>query len=69
MTDSEQRAPEHAWLVEAEAAAHLRYSADHLRHLRYNGTGPRHYRNPAGGVRYRLDDLDAWAEDRVEVEP
>ena len=63
-----------AWLMESEAAEYLRYNPDHFRHLRYAGRGPRFHRNPAGGIRYRLVDLDAWAgsepapDDEVDVE-
>ena len=55
---------EPVWLLEREAAAHLRVSPRTLQHWRLRGGGPPFHRpKRAGIVRYRLDELDTWLGD------
>jgi hypothetical protein len=53
---------------EADAAALLGYSADHLAELRKLGKGPPAFRIGMNGARksYRLVDIAAWIEDQRE---
>ena len=53
-------------LVTADSAArHLDLSKQTLARWRQVGKGPRFVRISQTCVRYRLDDLEAWVEDRI----
>ena len=52
------------FLTTKEAATLLRLSAGTLNKLRCYGGGPR-FLKLGGAVRYKLDDLRAWIEDRA----
>ncbi|RVU07011.1 DNA-binding protein [Novosphingobium umbonatum] len=46
----------------SEAAAFLGVSQSTLEKLRLSGNGPRYLRIAGRSIRYRVADLDAWAE-------
>jgi predicted DNA-binding transcriptional regulator AlpA len=54
-------------LTEAEAARRLGFSPRFLQQRRYKGDGPRFVKVSARAVRYRLIDLDEWAEARLRT--
>ena len=55
------------WLLEREAADHLRVSPRTLQHWRLRGGGPPFHRpKRLGIVRYRLDEIDDWLGDGHE---
>jgi hypothetical protein len=59
-------------LTERAAAAYLGLSADTLARYRLAGTGPRcakYGRGKTAPVRYRLEDLAAWYEERIYKPP
>ena len=56
-----------AHLNETDAARYSGYSPSYLRHARSKGEGPAYLRI-GRSVRYRIVDLDAWADEH-RVEP
>ena len=52
-------------LTEEEAAAALGFTSRCLQNWRHRGSGPRYVRVSSRAVRYRPEDLAAWAEDRL----
>jgi hypothetical protein len=54
-------------LTEAEAARVLGFTPRFLQHRRYVGEGPRFVRVSARAIRYRPEDLEAWAADRLRT--
>ncbi len=57
--------PEQVFLTEAEAAQYLGVSRSFLRKARCYGGGPRYCRLGKRAIRYRKQDLEAWAEESV----
>ncbi|MEM7305031.1 MAG: helix-turn-helix domain-containing protein [Planctomycetota bacterium] len=53
-------------LTPKEAAVFLHISEAQLKGYRMEGTGPRYVRINARVIRYRMRDLLAWINDRVE---
>lgn len=60
----EQEGVQKQYINAAEASKILGLSRITLANLRSRGGGPDFYRFPAGAVRYRIQDLTAWAEQR-----
>ena len=56
------------FVKDVEAAKILSIGAQHLRNLRCEGKGPSYCRLGKWAVRYKVDDLVAWAE-QGRVEP
>ncbi len=61
-------------LTEAEASNYINMSRQFLRKSRMNGTLPNHTQGPpfiriGRSIRYNLDDLDAWIDERRCVIP
>jgi hypothetical protein len=54
-------------LTEAEAADRIGFTARFLQERRYRGGGPRFVRISARAIRYRPEDLEAWAAERVRT--
>lgn len=54
-------------LTEAEAAQVVGFSPRFLQQRRREGGGPVYIRVSARAVRYRLADLEAWAEERART--
>lgn len=54
-------------LTEAEAAERLGFTPRFLQNRRYRGDGPAFVRVSARAVRYRPEDLEEWAEDRLRT--
>jgi hypothetical protein len=52
------------YMTAREAAAYLKCSAGYLSKGRVTGEGPR-FLKLGKAIRYRLEDLDAWASDRM----
>jgi predicted DNA-binding transcriptional regulator AlpA len=52
-------------LTEREAARLLGLSPRFLQQHRYRGDGPKFVRASARTIRYRLEDLEQWAEQRL----
>jgi len=69
--DAEPREPTGAALPEAvlltteQAAARMGYAPKTLAEWRQTGEGPVFVRVSARSVRYRIEDLDRWAEERL----
>lgn len=59
----DKRFPQKLLLTESDAAHALSVSPDHLRRLRYAGVGPKMIR-VGSLVRYDIDDLKAFVEER-----
>ena len=57
--------PEKAFLTEAETAQYLGVSRSFLRKARCYGGGPRYCRLGKKAIRYRKQDLEAWAEENA----
>jgi predicted DNA-binding transcriptional regulator AlpA len=49
------------YLKTLDAAAYLGMGVSTLERLRVQGSGPRFHKLGTKAVRYRVDDLDAWA--------
>lgn len=65
LTPNERHAMEHGarfLLTEKEAAERIGFSPRFLQERRWKGAGPRFVRVSARAVRYRPEDLEAWAE-------
>lgn len=54
-------------LTEAEAARRLGFSTRFLQQRRYVGGGPKFVRVSARAIRYRPEDLEAWAAERIRT--
>jgi hypothetical protein len=54
-------------LTEREAARLLGLSPRFLQQRRYRGDGPKFVRASARTIRYRLEDLESWAEERLRT--
>ena len=54
-------------LTEAEAARRLGFTPRFLQQRRYTGGGPRFVRISARAIRYRPEDLEAWATERLRT--
>ena len=54
-------------LTEAEAAETLGFTTRFLQNRRHRGDGPRYVRISARAIRYRPQDLSAWAEVRLRT--
>ena len=54
-------------LTENEAAAHLKLTPRALQAWRYQGRGPQFVKISARAIRYRLEDLHSWIEDRLRA--
>jgi predicted DNA-binding transcriptional regulator AlpA len=54
-------------LTESEAARLLGFSPRFLQLRRSNGDGPKFVRVSARAIRYRLEDLERWAEQRIRT--
>lgn len=54
-------------LTEAEAAAALGFTRRFLQNRRYRGDSPPYIRISARSVRYRPEDLSAWAAKRLRT--
>ena len=54
-------------LTEAEAARTLGFTPRFLQERRYRGGGPKFVRVSARAIRYRPEDLQAWAAERVRT--
>ena len=54
-------------LTEAEAARRLGFTPRFLQQRRYAGGGPKFVRISARAIRYRPEDLEAWAAERVRT--
>ena len=52
-------------LTEAEAARLIGFTQRFLQQRRYTGGGPRYIRVSARAIRYRPEDLEAWAAERI----
>ena len=61
----EQNPPVKILLTEAEAARRLGFTPRFLQERRYKGGGPKFVRVSARAIRYRPEDLEAWAEERL----
>jgi len=59
---------EKRYLDETEAAAYLNREASTLRAWRTRGTGPAYIKDPAGGVHYTMESLDAWINSGQTIE-
>ena len=53
--------------TEDEAAAALGFTARFLQNRRHRGDGPRFVRISARAIRYRPEDLQAWAAERLRT--
>ena len=54
-------------LTEAEAARLLGFTPRFLQERRYKGGGPKFVRVSARAIRYRREDLETWAEERLRT--
>ena len=54
-------------LTEAEAARRLGFTPRFLQQRRYTGGGPKFVRVSARAIRYRPEDLEVWAADRLRT--
>jgi len=54
-------------LTEAEAAKALGFARRRMQEWRLRGGGPRFVRVSARAIRYRIADLEAWAEARLRT--
>ena len=54
-------------LTEKEAAAALGFTTRFLQNRRYTGGGPKFVRISARAVRYRVQDIEAFAADRLRT--
>ena len=54
-------------LTETEAAETLGFTTRFLQNRRHRGNGPRFVRISARAIRYRPEDLAAWAEARLRT--
>ena len=54
-------------LTEEEAARALGFTPRFLQNRRYRGDGPPFVAVSARAVRYRFEDLEAWAADRLRT--
>lgn len=54
-------------LTEEEAAASIGFTARFLQNRRVRGDGPRFVRISARAIRYRPEDLAAWAAERLRT--
>lgn len=59
--------PEKILLTEKEAAHRLGFSPRFLQQRRYLGGSPKFVRVSARAIRYRPEDLDAWAAERIRT--
>ena len=59
--------PNRLLLTEKEAASALGFTPRFLQNRRHCGDGPRYVRISARAVRYRPEDLEAWAAERVRT--
>ena len=56
---------ENQLINEAAAAGYLSVSIRTVQAMRYTGGGPRYVRLGRRCIRYRLSDLNAWADERT----
>lgn len=61
------RKPDKLLLTEEEAAELLGFSSRFLQGRRYTGDGPKFVRISARAVRYRPEDLQEWAAERLRT--
>lgn len=54
-------------LTEEQAATALGFTTRFLQNRRHRGSGPRYVRISARAIRYRPQDLSAWAEVRLRT--
>lgn len=54
-------------LTEKQAAHVLGFTPRFLQNRRHRGDGPRFVRISARAVRYRIEDLRAWSEERLRT--
>ena len=54
-------------LTEDEAAEMIGFTPRFLQNRRLSGDGPRFIRVSARAIRYRIADLEAWAEARIRT--
>ena len=54
-------------LTEAEAARLIGFTPRFLQQRRYKGDGPAFCRISMRAIRYRPEDLEAWAADRIRT--
>ena len=54
-------------LTEEQAAAALGFTARFLQNRRHRGDGPAFVRVSARAIRYRPEDLESWAVDRLRT--
>lgn len=54
-------------LTEVEAAKFLGFTPSFMQTRRYKGGGPKFVRISARAIRYRLEDLEAWAAERLRT--
>lgn len=54
-------------LTEADAAELLGFSPRFLQERRYKGGGPKFVRVSARAIRYRPEDLEVWAAERLRT--
>ena len=54
-------------LTEAEAAEFIGFTPRFLQDRRYRGDGPPFVRVSARAIRYRIEDLEQWAEERLRT--
>ena len=54
-------------LTEAEAARTIGFTPRFLQERRYRGGGPKFVRVSARAIRYRPEDLEAWAAERLRT--
>jgi hypothetical protein len=59
--------PEKILLTEDEAAEAIGFTPRFLQQRRYTGDGPSYVRVSARAIRYRPDDLEAWAEKHLRT--
>ena len=54
-------------LTEREAAELIGFTPRFLQERRFRGSGPKYVKVSARSVRYRPEDLQAWAADRLRT--
>ncbi len=59
--------PEKLLLTEAEAARLIGFTPRFLQERRFRGGGPRFVRVSARAIRYRPQDLEEWAAERLRT--
>ena len=62
-----QQSPRKLLLTERQAAEALGFTPRFLQNRRFTGDGPRFIRVSARAIRYRPEDLEDWAAERVRT--